>query len=76
VQVGVFAQYGNVLIHAEKYEAQFGEPILVSINQLRGQTVYKVLVGSTTRRSDANAILARLRKAGIAGFVRSIESLK
>ena len=76
VQVGVFAQYGNVLIHAEKYEAQFGEPILVSINQLRGQTVYKVLVGSKTRRSDANAILARLRKAGIAGFVRSIESLK
>jgi hypothetical protein len=76
VQVGVFAQYGNVLIHAEKYEAQFGEPILVSINQLRGQTVYKILVGSTARRSDANAILERLRKAGIAGFVRSIESLK
>ena len=75
VQVGVFAQYGNVLIHAEKYERQFGEPILVSINQLRGQTVYKVLVGSETRRSDADAILARLRKAGIAGFVRSIESL-
>lgn len=76
VQVGVFAQYGNVLIHAEKYEAQFDEPILVSINQLRGQTVYKVLLGSENRRSDADAILKRLRNAGIAGFVRSIESLK
>lgn len=75
VQVGVFAQYGNVLIHAEKYERQFGEPILVSINQLRGQTVYKVLVGSVNTRAEANAILARLRKAGIAGFVRSVESL-
>lgn len=75
VQVGVFAQYGNVLIHAEKYERMFGEPILVSINTLRGQTVYKVCVGSTTTRWEADKILARIRKEGIAGFVRSIESL-
>lgn len=75
VQVGVFAGYANVLIHAEKYERLFDQPILVSINTLRGQTVYKVLVGSTNSRGEANSILAAIRKAGIQGFVRSIESL-
>lgn len=76
VQIGVFAQYGNVLIHAEKYERQFNLPILVSISKLQGQTVYKVCVGSVNTRREADDILRRIRNAGIAGFVRSVESLK
>ena len=40
VQTGVFADYGNVLINAEKFQRQFSEAIVVNNNELNGKTVY------------------------------------
>ena len=52
VQIGAFAEYGNVLIQVEKLQDQFSVPILVNINELNGRTVYKVVVGTFSNKSD------------------------
>ena len=75
VQIGAFAEYGNVLIQAEKLEMLFDAPIIVSINELNGKTVYKIVVGAYSDKNDAKTLLSRIKKKGINGFVRAIKDL-
>ncbi len=75
VQIGAFAEYGNVLIQAEKLESLFDAPIIVSINELNGKTVYKIVVGAFDDKQDAKTLLNRVKDQGINGFVRAIKDL-
>ncbi|MFQ5445972.1 MAG: S8 family serine peptidase [Saprospiraceae bacterium] len=76
VQMGVFAEYGNVLINAEKLQRQFGEAVVVNINELNGKTVYKVILGAFVKKSDAMALQLRMKDAGVAGFLRDLRELE
>ncbi|HFA51061.1 MAG TPA: peptidase S8 and S53 subtilisin kexin sedolisin [Bacteroidetes bacterium] len=73
VQMGVFAEYGNVLIAAEKLQRQFAETIVVNINELNGKTVYKVIVGAYPNKRDASSLLKDMKAAGINGFIRNLK---
>lgn len=75
VQVGVYADYGNVLVAAEKLQRQFKQPIVVNINQLGGKTVYKVLVGTFDKTSDASNLQKTMKAAGTDGFVKNLKEL-
>ncbi len=75
VQIGAFAEYGNVLIQVEKLQSAFKQPIIVSINELDGQTVYKVVVGDFDDKSDASRLKKVMKEAGVKGFVRNIKDL-
>ncbi|MCI5083890.1 MAG: S8 family serine peptidase [Saprospiraceae bacterium] len=75
VQIGAFAEYGNVLIQAEKLQAQFNEKIIVNINELNGKTVYKVVVGAFNNKSDAVSLFHKMERAGVKGFPRNLEDL-
>ncbi len=75
VQMGVFAEYGNVLIAAEKLQQQFKQPIVVNINQLNGKTVYKVLVGAFDKSADATILQKAMKAAGVDGFVKDLKGL-
>jgi subtilisin family serine protease len=75
VQMGVFAEYGNVLINAEKLQRQFGEAIVVNINELNGKTVYKIIIGAFAKKSDAMALQRRMKDAGVNGFLRDLREL-
>jgi len=75
VQIGAFAEYGNVLIQAEKLESLFDAPVIVSINQLNGKTVYKIVIGAFSDKKDAKTLLNRVKDQGINGFVRAIKDL-
>ena len=75
VQIGAFAEYGNVLIQAEKLQKQFTEPIIVSINELNGRTVYKIVVGAFSAKSDAVKLQSKMQSGGVTGFVRDIKDL-
>jgi subtilisin family serine protease len=75
VQMGVFADYGNVLINAEKLQRAFSEPIVVNINESNGKTVYKVLVGAFDKKTDAAALQKRMKAAGVDGFVKDLKEL-
>ncbi len=76
VQIGAFAEYGNVLIQAEKLQRMFEEPVIVSINELEGSTVYKVVVGVFEKKSDANKLLQLMKEDNVNGFPRNLEDLK
>lgn len=75
VQMGVFAEYGNVLIAAEKLQQQFQQPIVVNINELNGKTVYKVLVGVFDKSADAVSLQKKMKAAGVDGFVKDLKGL-
>jgi subtilisin family serine protease len=75
VQMGVFADYGNVLINAEKLQRQFSQPIIVNINELNGKTVYKIVVGVFDKKSDADVLQKKMKTAGVDGFVKNLAEL-
>ena len=75
VQTGVYKQYGNVLIQAEELQRKFKEQIIVNINELNGETVYKVIVGAKSSRSKASDLLNKMKAAGTKGFVTNLEKL-
>ena len=75
VQTGVFADYGNVLINAEKFQRQFSEAIVVNINELNGKTVYKLLLGAFDKKSDAMALQLKMKDAGVNGFLKDLKEL-
>ncbi len=76
VQIGAFAEYGNVLIQVEKLQDAFNTDIIVSINELNGKTVYKVVVGAFFSRDDAKRLQKRMKEKGINGFIRNLKDLK
>ena len=75
VQVGVYAEYGNVLVAAEKLKRKFGAPIIVNINELNGKTVYKVVAGAYDDVNKARTLFNRMKNAGISGFLRNLKDL-
>ncbi|MGB1217180.1 MAG: SPOR domain-containing protein, partial [Saprospiraceae bacterium] len=75
VQIGAFAKYGNVLIQVEKLQSQFKKPIVVSINELDGKTVYKIMVGNFKEKDDARSLKKQMKAAGVDGFVRNFKDL-
>jgi Subtilase family/SPOR domain len=75
VQIGAFAEYGNVLIQAEKLQSAFNAPIIVSINELEGKTVYKMVVGAFAQKAEAVALQKRMLDKGVNGFVRDLKDL-
>ncbi len=76
VQIGAFAEYGNVLIQVERLQDLFDTDIIVSINELNGKTVYKVVVGAFSSRSQAQSLQRRMKTAGVNGFIRNLKDLK
>ncbi len=75
VQMGAFAKYGNVLIQVERLQKLFKLPIVVSINELDGRTVYKIVVGAFNDRADAAQLKKQMKENGVDGFVRNIKDL-
>ena len=75
VQAGVFKEYGNVLIQAEKLQGQFKQPVIVNINELGGQTVYKVILGAFDSVSEAKALHKKVKDAGISSFPTDLSKL-
>lgn len=75
VQIGVYAEYGNVLVAAEELQRKFGAPIIVNINELNGKTVYKVIAGAYDDVSQARSLDSRLKNAGVNGFLRNLADL-
>lgn len=72
VQIGAFYDYGNVLIQTEKLQARFNQPVIVNINELRGKTIYKVVIGAFDSAQQARDLLQDVRAAGYDPFLRNL----
>ena len=76
VQIGVYADYENVLRETAKFKNLFNQPILVHIDKLTNKTVYRVLVGEFDRSSDANQLMSQVNNRGLEGFVKDLSTLQ
>ncbi len=75
VQVGVFADYGNVLKEVEKLDNAFDKDILVQISKLETKTVYKVMVGQFRDHTTASAFKEVVIATGSEGMVKDLATL-
>lgn len=75
VQIGVFYDYGNVLIQAERMQSMFGQPAIVHISELQGKTAYRVVIGALKTVDEARALQQRMKDAGVNGFAKNLKDL-
>lgn len=75
VQIGAFADYGNVLIQTARMERLFNVPVIVSINEVDGRTVYKMVIGAFDDLEDARRLEQAMESKGIKGFLRNLKDL-
>lgn len=76
VQIGVFAQYGNVLREVQKLQDKFSQPILVNISTLNDVVVYKIIVGSFGSTREAVAFRRMMQKKGTDGVIKDLSTIQ
>ncbi len=76
VQIGVYAQYGNVLREVSKFEKMFNKPILVHIDRLYNKTVYRVMVGNFSSYGQAAAFNREVAANNIEGLVKDLSTFQ
>ncbi len=76
VQIGVYADYENVLREVAKFKRLFNEPILVHIDKLTNKTVYRVMVGDFGSKGQAERFTSKVKQKGLEGYARSLVGLK
>lgn len=76
VQIGVFAQYGNVLREVQKLQDKFTQPILVNISTFNSVVVYKIIVGSFGSTREAVAFRRMMQKKGTDGVIKDLSTIK
>ena len=76
VQAGSFNQWSSVLNTAPGLESRFKQPALIHVSGSTPSTMmYRILMGQFNTLGDANRFLSNMKAAGIAGFVRDLNSL-
>lgn len=77
VQIGVFGDYANVLKTAQALQAAFHENVLIHVTELSGKTVFRIILGPFSTRSQAGAYKKRLKeKEGRDGMVVELNRFK
>ncbi len=76
VQIGVFAEYGNVLIEVAKLQDMFNEPIIVNINTLNNRKVYRIIVGAFYSENSARKYREKMSGKGITGIIKDLSTLR
>ena len=76
VQIGVYAEYGNVLKEVSKFKNMFDEPILVHIDKLASKTVFRVMVGEFSTVADGERFTKQVKEKGLDSFVKDLSTLK
>ena len=73
VQIGVYADYQNVLRETANAKTVYGETVLVHIAEMNGRTVYKLFLGEFQVAEDAQQLSQRLKMDGNVGtFVKDL----
>lgn len=76
IQIGLFAEYGNVLTEVEKIQVKFpGKKVLVHITEFQGKVVYRVMVGTFTSYALARNYLPQVKANGFEAFIKDLSTL-
>lgn len=77
IQIGIFAEYSNVLNEVELIQQLFPErKVIVHIDEINNTTVYRVAVGTFTSAATARNFMAAIKAEGFEGFVKDLSTLQ
>jgi thioredoxin 1 len=77
IQIGIFAEYSNVLNEVELIQQLFPEhKVIVHIDEMNNTTVYRVAVGTFTSAVTARNFMATIKAKGFEGFVKDLSTLQ
>ena len=76
VQVGVYAQYGNVLIHTNNMRKKFGRPTLVNISELNGETAYRLMIGPFSSQQEAKDFQKEAKAKNVKTLLKDLTQFK
>ena len=77
VQVGVYADYANVLQQTAILKETYGSrPMLVNITNLGDRIVYRVMIGRFDSKASAKSFLKKIKSNGGDGVVKTLDELE
>lgn len=77
IQIGLFAEYSNVLTEVEKIQKLFPDrKVIVHIDELNGKTVYRVAIGTFSSYAVAKNYFPKVKAEGFDGFIKNLSTLK
>ncbi len=76
VQVGVYADYANVLQQTATLKKKYGsKPMLVHITNLGDRIVYRVMLGRFDSKASAKSFLSKIKANGSDGVIKTLSEL-
>lgn len=76
VQVGVYSSYESLLTSVVQLQEQFFDNTLMSVEEMNGKTVYKVVLGPFPDRKTAEGYKKALKAKKIQGFIIDLSTLE
>ena len=74
LQVGAYAEYGNVLQQSSLLQQQFDAPIIVHISKNRNRTLYKLMLGEFDTRTAAINFMRTVQDSGLECMVKDLSN--
>ncbi len=75
VQIGVFADYGNVLSTSSKMQEVYNQEIIVQVTHLNNKEVFKVMVGDFYSEEEAHELRRLMETNGIPGITKDLSRI-
>lgn len=74
IQVGAYAEYGNVLSQASIMQQHFSEPVIVHISKNRNRTLYKLMLGEFQTRNAAINFMRTVQAKGVECMIKNLST--
>lgn len=75
LQLGLYAEYANVLREVDRFSRSYDQDILVHITQYRGMPAFRIIMGPFDEKQDANRWLSTVKQQGDVGVVVDLSVL-
>ena len=75
VQIGLYAQYENVLAEVNKFKSMYNQNVYVHIAKRNGVTVYRLLLGNFINKVNADQLEAQIKNQGLDCFVSDLSKI-
>ena len=75
MQIGLYAQYENVLAEVNKFKSMYNQNVYVHITKRNGVTVYRLLLGNFINKLNADQLEAQIKNQGLDCFVSDLSKI-
>ena len=75
VQVGVFADYGNILIESAKFQSKYNQEVIVQVTFLNDKQVFKLLLGDFSFIEEAHNLRRLIESEGGEAITKDLSKI-